>query len=86
MQADKTGKYRAVGVDDAHKVLTQRWNNAYEAISKPPTLKQLPLYSLLPGGETELLRVRAVWFMAVVERQTLIYKSSCNCILGEHDE
>jgi hypothetical protein len=52
-----TNEYSAVAVNTAHEALSNRWNSAYEAISKPPVLKQLPLYSLLPGGEDELLQV-----------------------------
>uniref|UniRef100_A0A7S0RVW3 Uncharacterized protein n=1 Tax=Chlamydomonas leiostraca TaxID=1034604 RepID=A0A7S0RVW3_9CHLO len=51
----KTGRFQAVNVEAAHKQLVKRWVVAYEALSKPPAMKTLPMTALLPGGERQMI-------------------------------
>lgn len=61
----RNGKYTAVPLSAAHTALTDRWNGSYKAISDPPAQKQLPLSSLLPGGEDDLLKVCSLLHFSV---------------------
>lgn len=50
----KNGRFQAVPIEDAHAQLIKLWTVAYEALSKPPEVKSLPLSTLLPGGEDQM--------------------------------
>lgn len=47
----RNGKYQALPVETAYTALTRHWVKAYEALSKPPNPKILPLTALLAGGD-----------------------------------